>query len=429
MKNLRNTAQQAFTLAEMMVVLLIMTIILAAMAPVITTRMSDTKSSQTASIWRYLDGSGNSDIYYGTKDNQRVMIGQNTSATSENARLILKTSTDLPNHILLKNETGATARLKAPANHNIGLGYLALSETTTGYGNIAVGSGVLSVNTTGYGNTGIGYYTLYKNTTGNRNTSLGEGTLFENTTGSGNNAIGQAALVHNTTGNNNNAVGYDASINNISGNYNVAFGYQAGYFNEKGSNNISIGKGACYYVKGSNKICIGSQGPADGSAQANASDNTERIYLGNLLEMHAGGNATFKNISSVLVGSAVVQTSSDRRLKNVGKEYTSSLDKIKQLKPFNFTYKDDKNKTSRVGVIAQDLQKVFPNAVSKNQDGFLSIRMEDMFYAVINAIKELDAKITALVQTVKQVQSDNYQLKKENQMLKKRLDLLESKLK
>ena len=55
--------------------------------------------------------------------------------------------------------------------------------------------------------------------------------------------------------------------------------------------------------------------------------------------------------------------------------------------------------------------------------------MEDMFYAVINAIKELDAKITALVQTVKQLQSDNYQLKKENQMLKKRLDLLESKLK
>ena len=143
-------------------------------------------------------------------------------------------------------------------------------------------------------------------------------------------------------------------------------------------------------------------------------------------------------------GSLTVATTSypsDRNLKNIGKEYTSSLDKIKQLKPFNFTYKDDKNKTPRVGVIAQDLQKVFPNAVSKGKDGFLTIRLEDMFYAVINAIKELDAKITALTQTIKQVQDDNAQLKKENKelreilnqvqndnkLLKKRLEVLEGK--
>ena len=395
MKNLRNTAQQAFTLAEMMVVLLIMTIILAAMAPVITTRMSDTKSSQTASIWRYLDGSGNSDIYYGTKDNQRVMIGQNTSATSENARLILNTSNDVPNHILFKQGTSSLGVLKILGSHNFGFGSNGLFNATTGYGNVAIGSGALINNTTGYSNVAIGYAPLRDNTTGYNNIAYGDGALWSNTTGNNNNAMGTNAL----------------------------------RFNTSGSSNVAIGSSACIYSKGSNKICIGSQGPVDGSAQANASDTTERIYLGNLLEMHAGGNAIFKNISSVLVGSAVVQTSSDKRLKNIGKEYTSSLDKIKQLKPFNFTYKDDRNKTPRVGVIAQDLQKVFPNSVSKDQNGFLSIRMEDMFYAVINAIKELDAKITALVQTVKQLQSDNYQLKKENQMLKKRLDLLESKLK
>ena len=41
------------------------------------------------------------------------------------------------------------------------------------------------------------------------------------------------------------------------------------------------------------------------------------------------------------------------------------------------------------------MQKVFPDAVKKGTDGFLRIRMEDMFYAVINAIKELDAKYQA----------------------------------
>jgi len=82
-------------------------------------------------------------------------------------------------------------------------------------------------------------------------------------------------------------------------------------------------------------------------------------------------------------------------LKYVGKESASGLNKIRQLKVFNYTFKKDTTKTPHVGVIAQDLQKVFPNAVKKGADGFLTIRMEDMFYAVINAIKELDAKYQA----------------------------------
>ena len=107
--------------------------------------------------------------------------------------------------------------------------------------------------------------------------------------------------------------------------------------------------------------------------------------------------------------------SSDRRLKYVGKESASGLDKIRQLKVFNYTFKKDTAKTPHVGVIAQDLQKVFPNAVKKGADGFLTIRMEDMFYAVINAIKELDSRVTTL--------------EKENKELKVRLDKLEAKLK
>ena len=107
--------------------------------------------------------------------------------------------------------------------------------------------------------------------------------------------------------------------------------------------------------------------------------------------------------------------SSDRRLKYVGKESASGLDKIRQLKVFNYTFKKDTAKTPHVGVIAQDLQKVFPNAVKKGTDGFLTIRMEDMFYAVINTIKELDSRVTTL--------------EKENKELKVRLDKLEAKLK
>ena len=111
----------------------------------------------------------------------------------------------------------------------------------------------------------------------------------------------------------------------------------------------------------------------------------------------------------------MVDILSDRNLKYVGKENTSGLDKIRQLKVFNYTFKKDEKKTPHVGVIAQDLQKVFPDAVKKGSDGFLRIRMEDMFFAVINSIKELDSRVTVL--------------EKENKELKARIEKLESKIK
>ncbi len=113
---------------------------------------------------------------------------------------------------------------------------------------------------------------------------------------------------------------------------------------------------------------------------------------------------------------------SDRRLKYVGKESTAGLDKIRQLKVFNYTFKKDKTKTPHVGVMAQDLQKIFPDAVKKGVDGFLTIRMEDMFYAVINAVKELDARVTAL-------EKENKILKEQNKALDARLKVIEAKLK
>ena len=115
-------------------------------------------------------------------------------------------------------------------------------------------------------------------------------------------------------------------------------------------------------------------------------------------------------------------TSSDRRLKNVGKEFLGRLEQIRKLEVFNYTFKDDKSMTPRVGVMAQDLQKIFPDAVIKGEDGFLRIRMEDMFYALVNAVKQNDKRITEL-------EKQNKELVKQNQELLKRISALEKKIK
>lgn len=116
---------------------------------------------------------------------------------------------------------------------------------------------------------------------------------------------------------------------------------------------------------------------------------------------------------------------SDRRLKNVGKAFTGGLEEVKKLELFNYTYKKDPEKTPHVGVMAQDLEKIFPDAVFKGEDGFLRIRMEDMFYAMVNAIKELDNKLKLLEQKQKKIDELEARLDK----LEKRLEKLEKKAK
>ena len=117
----------------------------------------------------------------------------------------------------------------------------------------------------------------------------------------------------------------------------------------------------------------------------------------------------------------LLYNSSDARLKYVGSENKSGLDKVRELKIFNYTFKKDKSKTPHVGVIAQDLQKVFPDAVTKGEDGFLRIRLEDMFYAAINAIKELATRMDRNEQKIKQLEQENRELKARLERLEKAL--------
>ena len=120
----------------------------------------------------------------------------------------------------------------------------------------------------------------------------------------------------------------------------------------------------------------------------------------------------------------------DRRLKNVGEVFTAGLEEIKKLEVFNYVYKKDSTKTPHVGVMAQDLMKIFPNAVFKGDDGFYRIRMEDMFYALVNAVKELDKKIDLLAEKQKEIETlraEVKSLKKDYADLEKRIEKLEKR--
>lgn len=126
-------------------------------------------------------------------------------------------------------------------------------------------------------------------------------------------------------------------------------------------------------------------------------------------------------------GDGCPNISSDRRLKYDITPNDDGLEKILQLKPYNYSYKFDA-KTPQVGVMAQDLQNIFPNAVSKNEKGFLQIRLEDMFYALVNSVKQLAQKVESICSKVTQIQKDILSIKSEQKDINNQIIVLDKRI-
>ena len=389
-----------------------------------------------------------------------ISIGANSSTSLDNSISIgANSSTSLDNSISigansstsLDNSISIGYKSNVPAQRAIAIGSLAevSAGTVINYGPVAIG---YNSKASGSGNISVGY----------NSSSVGDGSIAigSHTGVSAPYAVSVGSFTE-VAGEYGVALGYSAKSN---GYKNVAIGYNS-CNNVTGDNKVCIGadsgpkSGSSWASDDIERIFIGSKSKFDGGTAVLEvhNDPTEEgslnyyninktavVVHGALVvtgpiynNAKATGSSSYKDwklleykylpgtstYDAVLASGDnkyyyneyINDVSSDRRLKYVGKESTAGLDKIRQLKVFNYTFKKDEKKTPHVGVIAQDLQKVFPNAVKKGVDGFLTIRMEDMFYAVINAIKELDSRVT--------------KLEKENQELKARIERLEAKIK
>ena len=251
-------------------------------------------------------------------------------------------------------------------NSNTASGYQALYSNTTGYDNTASGSGALYANTGGATNTAFGVAALFSNTTGYYNTASGADALLSNTSGIDNTASGVSALNGNTDGNNNTASGYQALNGNTTGGNNIAMGYQAGYNLTTGSNNIDIGSVG---VAGeSNVIRIGTKG-------------TQKVTV------IAGIYGTSVTGSTVVVSATgrLGVTVSSERFKTAITPMGSNSAKLEQLRPVTFKLKSDATATRQYGLIAEEVAKVYPELVIRDEKGRIDgVRYDELAPMLLN---------------------------------------------
>lgn len=87
--------------------------------------------------------------------------------------------------------------------------------------------------------------------------------------------------------------------------------------------------------------------------------------------------------------------SSDKRLKENIKSFNCE-NSILDLPIYTFNFKSDDNKIKHVGCLAQDLQKICPELVHENGDGYLSIEENKLVYLLLDEVKQLKEKLKDL---------------------------------
>ena len=139
---------------------------------------------------------------------------------------------------------------------------------------------------------------------------------------------------------------------------------------------------------------------------------------------------TIENDQKATFSSSVTATSfitaSDRQLKSNVEDYTLGLDAIKKMHPKSYVYNGTGGigtKEMQVGLIAQDLEKIAPELITDYvfsdprydiREEYLAIKSDAIKYILVNAVKELA--------------TENDNLKEENYELRLRLDRIEALL-
>ena len=113
-----------------------------------------------------------------------------------------------------------------------------------------------------------------------------------------------------------------------------------------------------------------------------------------------GNGADFDNRSDALVvkfnGDATLagnlNINSDARLKANITSLGGTLAKLLKIDGKSYTMKKDQSEKQKIGLLAQDIQKVFPELVLESQ-GIKSVNYQGLVPVIINALKEQDRKM------------------------------------
>jgi hypothetical protein len=222
--------------------------------------------------------------------------------------------------------------------------------------------------------------------------------------------------------------GFDGSAFKIGTSYRSSGSYQPITFSTAGSERLRVTSGGQLVVGGTSSIF---QTSGRGVIEVNGSSNSIFGLAAGGVEkgyVYHSGSSMYLNQSvyggqlyAVSYGNGVYlatnatswTSASDERLKDINGTIENAVDKLKTLRAVNFSWKKDDSKKENLGLIAQEVEKVFPQVVDKNklpskadevqtdETEYLGVRYQELVPVLIAAIQEQQVQIEELKAKIK----------------------------
>jgi Chaperone of endosialidase len=139
------------------------------------------------------------------------------------------------------------------------------------------------------------------------------------------------------------------------------------------------------------KLALGDKWLLSGVGDAHASDEWLRLF-------NNQGTGYFGGLAAEKLWSSTGTVSSDIRLKRDIIELTQPLTKLLQLRGVSYYWQDvRKGTTAQLGLIAQEVETVFPELVEQGADGMKALNYNGLIPVLLEALKEQQSTIATLI--------------------------------
>ncbi|MGB3778406.1 MAG: tail fiber domain-containing protein [Tunicatimonas sp.] len=112
------------------------------------------------------------------------------------------------------------------------------------------------------------------------------------------------------------------------------------------------------------------------------------------------------------VTDATVGTPSDQRLKKDWVALINSLEKLRQITPYAYRWKQG-DQQMHLGVMAQEVERVFPSLVHTRDDGFRTVNYPGLIPPMLNALQEQQSAVDLLRSQLAELKLENQALRDE----------------
>ena len=353
----------------------------------------------------------------GTASSSTYLRGDNTWQTISTSDTRL--TVDAQRNTIIGTDAGGNFD-GTSATNNVLYGYKAGEDITTSDGNALLGAYAGMSITTGKYNIAIGEDAFATETTGRDCVGIGRVSLYSQATSAGYNTfVGGQSGQDMTTGRDNTGIGFHAGKTITSGGYNVCLGRYAGSsritteseqlyiaWDDSAAGNANTwiygdDGGACQQGNNSSSWATTSdqrlkKNITDSTVGLNVIDNV-KVRNFEYKQYTKPADTYYTESDTIPAGSKV----GDIKVKGqystpVASEDTIDLSSFPSGTTAHKVVIGQGDTSTHVGVIAQELEAVCPDCIKVGVNGVKTVNTDELFWHMLNAIKELSTKVKAL---------------------------------